>query len=66
MAKRLYLLLPTQHTSKGASTTKEGLEDIKWVMHPSSTSHSLLEGILTILIINLSFFRITEDLISLS
>jgi hypothetical protein len=35
-------------------------------MHSSSTSHSLLKGILTILIINLSLFRIAEDLISLS
>jgi hypothetical protein len=35
-------------------------------MHPSSASHSLLESILTILIINLTLFRVTEDLISLS
>jgi hypothetical protein len=35
-------------------------------MHPTTASHSLLEGILPILVIDLSLFRVAEDLISLS
>lgn len=52
-----------RHTSK-RTPTKEGLEYVKWVM-ATTTTHSFLEGILTILIIYLPLLRVTQHLIGL-
>lgn len=46
------------HTTKWAAT-KEGLEYVKWVMYTSSTTHSFLESIFSILIIDLTLLWIT-------
>lgn len=44
-------------TSKGAST-EERLKDIKRVVATSTAAHSLLEGILSILIVDFTLLRV--------
>ncbi|MFS7957468.1 hypothetical protein Hanom_Chr07g00666721 [Helianthus anomalus] len=52
-------------TTKRTTTTKERLEDVKGVMTTASTAHSFLQGILTVLIINLTLLWVTQYLICL-
>ncbi len=48
------------HTSKRLSTTsKEGLKDIKWIVWGTTTPHSFLESIFTILVVQIPFLRVT-------
>lgn len=51
-------------TTKRAST-KEGLENIKWVVTTTSATHSFFERVLAILVIDLSFLWVTQNLVCL-
>ncbi len=45
------------------TTTKEGLKDVKWIVWGTTSTHSLLKGIFSILVIHISFLGVTQHLI---
>nr|GME18503.1 hypothetical protein Iba_scaffold20689CG0010 [Ipomoea batatas] len=67
------ILSPSLPSASAAPTTpckriaaKEGLENVKWIVHTTSTAHSFLKSIFTILIIYFPLLSVTQNFISLS
>jgi hypothetical protein len=58
--KSQFYMAKVKHTSERLSTTsKEGLKDVKWIVGGTTSSHSLLESIFSILVVHISFLRVT-------
>ncbi len=57
--KSHFYMAKVKHTSKRLSTTsKDGLKDVKWIVRGTTSSHSLLESIFSILVVHISFLRV--------
>jgi hypothetical protein len=54
-------------TTKGARTRKKLLKNVEWAMEitAAASSHSLLKGIFSILVIDLPLLRVAKNIISL-